>query len=107
MKLDRNVNGTGLGKYGLINNRRLQTLLADGSSGDLENAIQLLQGSGIIEWGAVGTEDEFFVIKLRDESALPALASYAEHTSDNDFSRDVFELAARSGPNSPFCKKPD
>lgn len=54
MKLDRNTNADGRGKYALINLRTNQ-----------------------VQWG---TEpgDQFFVIKYKDKFAAPALMAYAE-----------------------------
>ncbi|MGR4927372.1 hypothetical protein ACIPUD_11250 [Bradyrhizobium sp. CAR08] len=125
MKLDRNINGTGRGKYGLINNRKLLEIIVpprvDGESNDasmvklrrerqVRDAIDLLESLGILDWGLAGTDSEFFVIKLRDENAQGVLARYASNAmraGDSDLASDVFDLAARSGLYSPFCKKPD
>ena len=52
MKLDRNVNPDGKGKYALINLRTNQ-----------------------VQWG---DGDQFFVIKYKDEFAAPALRAYAD-----------------------------
>jgi hypothetical protein len=86
MKLDRNVNANGQGKYALINLRTNQ-----------------------VEWGCKGDKDEFFVIKLRDKNARIALLAYADSVAcdDKEFASEIRELAARSGSGSPYCKKPD
>jgi hypothetical protein len=109
MKLDRNINGTGRGKYGLIKTRRLEELRGTRAGLLAEAAIAVLQETGVIEWGEPGTEGEFFVIKLRDQHAFPALASYAvaAGADDMDLAHDVYELSKRAGVHSPFCKKPD
>jgi len=52
MKLDRNINPDGKGKYALINLRK-----------------------NIVEWG--GGDGQFFVIKYKDIFAAPALKAYA------------------------------
>jgi hypothetical protein len=108
VKLDRNINGRG--KYGLVNSRRLQEILAAvGTSRNARNmddvnamkvreAVRLLEEEGILDWGAEGTESEFFVIKLRDENA---------GFEDPELGADVQALADRAGPHSPFFKKPD
>lgn len=53
MKLDRNVNPDGRGKYALINLRK-----------------------NTVEWGS--DEDQFFVIKYKDRFAAMALFAYAD-----------------------------
>lgn len=124
MKLDRNINGTGRGKYGLVNHRRLFEVIspvrefADGNEASMiklrlamkvRSAIKLLEDAGIIDWGDEGTASEFFVIKLRDENASHALEAYANmaRIDDEELGADVQELAMRAGSHSPFCKKPD
>jgi hypothetical protein len=118
MKLDRNVNGTGHGKYGLINNRRRLSvgLTKHVSAADearfkeIEAAIAILEAHQIIEWGEPRTEGEFFVIKLRDVNARAAIDAYADSADSygaQEYARDVAALALRAGPASPFCKKPD
>lgn len=86
MQLDRNINKNGNGKYALINLR-----------------------TNKIEWGESGTEEEFFVIKLRDRYAQGALNKYAEDVKelDEEFAAQVQELANRSGEDSSYCKNPD
>lgn len=124
MKLDRNINGTGRGKYGLINNRKLIEVQAK-ERGTLKGekimfALSLLEREGILDWGPTGTESEFFVIKLRDKHAGAALYAYADIAMHDavlaplettlglrEYADEVIELAHRAGPNSPFCKKPD
>ncbi|MFK4725381.1 hypothetical protein ABIE89_006481 [Bradyrhizobium niftali] len=125
MKLDRNINGTGRGKYGLVNNRKLLEVIsparAEGDDNDasmvklrlafrVRDAIELLEEAGILDWGVAGTEGEFFVIKLRDAyagGALHTYASYAVRDGQVEYGRDVMELAKRSGEFHPNCKKPD
>lgn len=112
MRLDRNdpING-GVGKYALLNLRKLATY----SPGifeetDITKAIALLEKEGLIEWGKPNTEGEFFVIKLRDAFAEPALVMYANTAmmaGEKAYAQDVKDLADRSGQHSPFCKRPD
>jgi hypothetical protein len=85
MKLDRNVNDDGKGKYSLINNRTGETQHGD------------------------TPEDEFFVIKLKDKYAQAALVSYANAAAqdDTEYANEVMEMATRSGPAHPLCKMPD
>jgi hypothetical protein len=120
MKLDRSINGTGRGKYGLINNRRLADLtdlkkfppMTSAARADVRGvseALALLERAGVIEWGEPGTAGEFFVIKLRDKHACRALFAYAQSigAEDKEYIEDVLELSSRAGPHSPFCKTPD
>lgn len=116
MRLDRNIGGAGRGKYGLIKNRRLAEIIeakADSDwaiSHEVQLAVQTLEAAGVLDWGTKGTESEFFVIKLRDENAQGVLARYAGNAmtaGDGELAADVFDIAARSGLYSPFCKKPD
>jgi len=132
MKLDRNINGTGRGKYGLVNNRKIAEIaglaadaIRDQSNGltispgqretvqidaEISCAIRSLEYLGVIDWGPAGTASEFFVIKLRDRHAGPALAAYADNAAvhgDQEYAGEVLALAERAGVDSPFCKKPD
>ena len=100
MKLDRNVNQNGRGKYALINLR-----------------------TNKIEWGEVGSDDEFFVIKLKDRFSKGALKGYRQaisdflktaphqdadtHASLSEFRSEVLEMEQRSGIDNPSCKIPD
>lgn len=86
MKLDRNVNPTGRGKYALINLR-----------------------TNKVEWGTTEA-DEFFVIKLKDKYARDALEAYAwaaRQDGEEEWFDEVIGLARRSGEFHPLCKKPD
>jgi len=86
MKLDRNQGSDGLGKYALLNLRK-----------------------NIIEWGRTEEEDEFFVIKLKDRHAKPALLAYAKSIapSNPEFASEIINLANRAGTDSKWCKEPD
>lgn len=86
MKLIRNTDPDGQGKYTVVNNLTGKTL--DGHP---------------------GAEDEFFVIKLKDKHSQAALRAYAASVRDADpeYAGQVDELADRAGPSSPFCKNPD
>lgn len=86
MRLQRNVSPDGMGKFAVINLRK-----------------------GTFELGTPGTPEEFFVIKLKDEFSKAALLAYAQaaEATDPEYAKDIRELAARAGADSPFCKKPD
>ena len=85
MKLDRNSNPDGKGKYTLINNR-----------------------TNKVEYGDT-PEDEFFVIKLKDKYANAALAAYSDaaRADDPEYADEVLRLALRAGVHHTLCKMPD
>ena len=105
MKMDRNLVLGGLGKYTLINLRKLSKTPSD----ELLNALEVLRKNGIIELGQPNEADEFFVIKLRDINAHAALTGYAVEAdkTDPEWANEVREMLPRSGENSFYCKQPD
>jgi hypothetical protein len=105
MKLDRNKTPSGNGKYAVINLRKLP----GNPQTPQELASAILANPASVSFGAAGTEDEFFVLKLKDRYVADALLSYADaaDTEDSEYAAQVRELANRAGPNSPFCKRPD
>lgn len=119
MRLDRNINGDGRGKYALINLRKARDKMAEaGEHGgrsttavEVQMALDVLEDQGLLTYGDTGAEDEFFVIKLRDRYARAALQSYANSATQDDFDKeyiaDIDKLASRAGRFSPFCKDPD
>jgi hypothetical protein len=109
MDLDRNLNSDGKGKYALINLRKL-----DGNPQTAEEvAAAILRNPEAVEFGNVGTESEFFVIKLKDIHADAALRAYADDVLDNGkpehqtYAGQVIVMANRAGAANPFCKHPD
>lgn len=128
MKMDRNINPNRRGKYALLKLRRLSEIEAwDGGEGEALDrqaaldAIALLERAGILDWGLVGTDGEFFVIRLKDKYAGAAIEGYANAVAADarqepdvksskdkfQWSVEVLKLAERAGPLSPFCKQPD
>lgn len=114
MKLDRKLTDDGLGKYAVINLRRLNstngnTGVFDRWSPEVAQALKTLEDVGALEWGTVNAPDEFFLIKLKDKHAQAALLGYAESakTEDVEWAEEVAELARRSGPANQWCKSPD
>lgn len=87
MKLDRNINSDGLGKYELRN----------------------LRSGKIVDDCGPGEEHEFFVIMLKDRHAAAALHAYARSIEGHDpeFTEEVLSLAARSGLGSTYCQDPN
>ena len=113
MKLDRNINDDGMGKYALILMRELADIASIQTDlkipKGLDNAIRALENVGVIDWGERESEGEFFLIRLKDKYAQPALVAYAEEAEadDPEWAAEVRALAARSGPAHPSCKRPD
>ncbi len=113
MKLDRNLpDNAGHGKYALLLLRKLEDMRR-GTFGelpeDIVKALDLLSREGVIDHGEANTESEFFVIRLKDRFAQPALVAYAEaaRAVDREWSDEVWELARRAGPANRWCKDPD
>ena len=113
MLLDRNhPDNEGHGKYALILVRKLDDYRT-GTFGelpkDMEAALKLLTDEGIIDLGISLTDQEFFVIRLKDRFAQDALNAYAHAAAevDPEWSEEVRALALRAGPDSPWCKDPD
>ncbi len=78
----------GLGKYRVWNNRKQAWVINDGP----------------------GEVNEHFVIMLKDKYARVALMRYAAEAQEDgqdEYARDVMELANRAGPCHPNCKAPD
>lgn len=94
MKLDRNLNMDGKGKYALIKLRELDSMPR--SPEVLAQAI--IDNPDLVDFG--DTDDsEFFVIRLKDKHAAPALIAYAEdaHDDDQEWSNQVRRLAVKAG----------
>lgn len=104
MRLDRNQGSSRRGKYALL---KLRDMPADDK---IDSALTVLEQAGVLDWGAVQTESEFFVIRLRDLYAHDALSAYATAAAfdhNDEWADEVRELASRAGHCSPFCKRPD
>lgn len=115
MKMDRNINKDGKGKYALV---RLRNIEAGSEAQDL---LRRLEELGHLDWGCVGQPDEFFVIKLCDKYAGEPIAAYSKAVADDAametdeeahlskmlWSLQVQKLGERAGILSKFCKQPD
>jgi hypothetical protein len=87
MKLDRNINPDGKGKYALI---------------------KLREKPFVVDFGDTPDSD-FFVIRLKDKYAAPALLAYslaAREDGDIEWADEVFRLAEKAA-NHPGKRKPD
>lgn len=106
MRLDRNLNVDGGGKYALLKLRVMRASM----NPDIYAALKVLEGAGILDWGNT-VDSEFMVIRLKDIGARAALQSYAHvfrgMAADHEYAAEIEEMAARSGPSHPNCKKPD
>lgn len=115
MKLDRNEPGKdGRGKYALLLLRKIDDPTRDTSAyvnytPRIAAALALLEEVGILDWGMAGTENEFFLMRLKDKYSRDGLLAYAAEArkDDPEWATEVEVLAARSGPHSPWCKLPD
>jgi len=100
MKLDRNINPDGQGKYALLLLRkvRAQVQRAGGLPADIENAWKTFNNHGFIDHGWADLGNEFFVIRLKDKYAAPALAAYAGAAmkDDPEWAREVLNLANKA-----------
>lgn len=105
MKLDRNINNDGRGKYLLVNLRNL----AHRDTTKVMAALEVLKEAGILETDAAGDPNEFFVMKLKDINAPGGLAGYADKAEETDpeWAEEVRSLLQRAGEKSPYCKLPD
>jgi hypothetical protein len=110
MKLDRNIkSNNGEGKYALLLLRKVRAFPKSSiAAKEAHECIMRLCEIGVLDFGRK-PETEFFVVRLKDEHALPALRAYANDAEEDDFeyATEVRGLASRSGKYSAFCKKPD
>ena len=100
MRLKRNTNRTGWGKYAVVNLDKLAKLEEgmDGPADQARQAIGRLETLGILTFGKEGSGDEFFVLKLKDIFASSTLTHYAGRAGayDQEYGKDVRALAVRS-----------
>ena len=79
MKLDRNENPDGRGKYALINLRKVQSVSGDPHNRtQVECAMAALREQGVLSFGNEAEGEQFFVMKYKDVFTSPALRAYAE-----------------------------
>lgn len=108
MRLTRNTTPDGKCKYAIVRLDKLRkmpqkSLITESAA----KALDELAALGFLEYGQPGTEEEFFVIKLKDRFAAKALFAYAKDAgSDLEYSREVRALAVRAMEH-PYSKRPD
>lgn len=96
-------------KYALIKMARVRELHAKGEAGPVFEALESLRLLGVVDYG-YERENEFFVLRLRDQYSDDALYRYslsARYDGESDYALQIEALAARAGVNHPNCKKPD
>lgn len=95
MKLDRNINPSGKGKYTVINMRKIPSFPQNAQ----ELAAAILANPECVEFGEVGAPDEFFLIKLKDRYSEAALRAYADaaHPNDHEYAAAIAEMAHEPG----------
>lgn len=95
MKLDRNINPTGRGKYALVKMRELTKLEQAGNFRE-SGKVEALAGKGIVDFGGT-PETDFFVIRLKDKYAAAALEAYSDAVRkdgfDPEYAIQVYDLA--------------
>lgn len=100
-----------MNKYSLIKNRRVAQLAAE-NGGEvppaIAHALALLLEQGVLDLGD-NPHTEFFVMRLRDRNAGPALLTYANHAAADDieYAGEVNKLSKRAGMAHPNCHRPD
>jgi hypothetical protein len=113
MKLDRNINANGRGKYALLKLRKLDEFTKPDDpfqqvAKPIVEALATLERAGILDWGNT-VDSEFMVIRLKDAAAEQGLREYANKAAefDPEYAGEIAEMARRAGPNHPNCKRPD
>lgn len=118
MKLDRNTNLGGQGKYALVNMREVVPLIEEADRGNHETidpltvkrltAFNILVDAGIITLGNETPGDQFFVMKYKDKFTAPGLQGYAhavaaEATAKHD--QELKEYAEQMFAEASFASK--
>lgn len=111
MKMDRDLNADGKGKYALV---KLRDMPPKGSERYYiaMSAMGALSDLGMLDYGQVGTESEFFVMRLKDKFSYRGLLGYMkaielEPEPDYEYAKAILNMVGRAGLYSPFCKLPD
>jgi hypothetical protein len=108
MKLDRNKNPNGKGKYALVLMRQVPPWTDNSPKAlAIHNALHTLDRNGCLDFGNAGYRD-FFVLRLRDVGAEAALRAYAEQfrTSDPEWAKEIDALATKAAARTDK-KQPD
>lgn len=92
MKLDRNINKDGRGKYALVNQRELAGFAEDSN---VRIAFEILKKHRVVTLGNENPGEQFFVMKYKDIFTAPALAAYARAIRDYLREHDDLNNVAR------------
>jgi hypothetical protein len=103
MKLDRNISKNHVGKYALVCLRKVPV----GQPVYSPDGTQVTIDLSAVDFGEK-PDSEFFVIRLKDQYAAPALKAYAKACAHDDpeFSKEVLQLAHKA-QHHPAKRKPD
>lgn len=95
MKLDRNLNPDGRGKYALVLMREIPE--NDLDRDEVESALSTLNHHGCLDYGEAA-DNEFFVIRLKDRSAEAGLFAYSKDAEsyDMEYAAEVRALADKA-----------
>lgn len=105
MRLDRNINDDGKGKYALI----LMREIPGNPTTPEELAQAIVENPQCIDFGSRGSDSEYFLIRLKDKYAPAALNAYAEAAKDDDNEEWGFQVQgmAHRAEKHPGKKTPD
>lgn len=78
MKLDRNKNANGTGKYALLNLRNIPLF----NKQEINDAIEVLKSNHVLTFGNESPGEQFFVMKHKDKFTAPALVAYANAVAE-------------------------
>ena len=105
MKLDRNINPDGRGKYALV---KLRTKIPDPEDAQqVQRAVNIMMKNNVLDLGNT-PDTEFFVIRLKDKYAAPALHAYARAAQEDDleYAAEISMLAV-TAEHHPSQRRPD
>lgn len=106
MKLDRNSNPDGMGKYALVLMREIPQ--DEHGREEVYAALDILNHAGCLDYGEA-LDNEFMVIRLKDKFAAPALHAYANaaaNAGELEWAVEIRTLAVKA-ENHPRQKQPD
>lgn len=114
MRLTRNTTPDGKCKYALVRLDKIRKMGITDNLGGIENALKVLESAGVLEYGEPGSEDECFVLKLKDQHTGHALRAYVRdilndltpEKPDTQYAADIIDLALRADAH-PSRKRPD
>jgi hypothetical protein len=99
MRLDRNLNPDGKGKYALIKLRVAEPVVIESAfaQSGYQKPLRYELDADAVDFGDT-PETDFFVIRLQDKYAAAALRAYAMEAGNDDpeYAADIFELVERA-----------